>query len=232
MSKSRTKLVLNDFGYFKIYQPKYGYHFSSEPFVLTCDLEFSQPKVFVDFGSGCGIMAVILALKNPGSFVYAVERSEDYLEIIEKNFIMNGIKNAKAVKSEKDIPANSIDFFLSNPPYFVPERYRVSQKYKLEKFEIESIDSIVKMAKRVLVNKGVLRLSFHPTRMLELVEALKCNSFGLKSITAVHGSPKKSASFLVIEAKLASEDFVVFKPPVFLCEFNPVAECGKVTFEK
>ena len=226
------ELTLSDFGYFKVYQPKSGYHFSSEPFVLTCDLEFSHPKVFVDFGSGCGIIAVVLALKNPASFVYAVERCEDYLEVIEKNFIINGIKNAKAVKSERDVPTNSVDFFLSNPPYFITEKYRVSQRYRFEKFEVEPISSVVGIAKRVLVNKGVLRVSFHSTRILELVEALKFNSFGLKSITAVHGSPKKSASFLMVEAKLASHDFVIFKPPLFLDEFNPVAECGKAAFEK
>jgi len=224
------ELILNDFGYFKIYQPKSGYHFSSEPFVLTCDLKFAHSKVFVDFGSGCGIIAVILALKNPSSLVYAVEKNEDYLDIIEKNFTINNIKNAKVVKGGEDIPNNSTDIFLSNPPYFVSGRYRISQKYKLEKFEVEPVGSIVKVAKRVLKNKGILRVSFHPTRIFELFETLKLNSFGIKSVIAVHGNSQKSASFLIVEAKLASQDFVVFKPPIFLDDFDPLAGSGKVTF--
>ncbi len=225
-------VVLNDFEYFKIYQPKSGYHFSSEPFVLTCNFELYKSKVFVDFGSGCGVIAVILALKNPHSFIYAIERNKDYLEIIDTNFKVNGIKNAKVVESEADIPTNSVDFFLSNPPYFVSERHRVSLKYKLEKFEAEPVGSLVGVAKRVLLNKGTFKVTFHPTRVLELIEALKLNNFGLKTVIPVYGNLRKDASFLVVESKLATHDFVVFKPPVFLDKFNPLDGCWKEVFEK
>ncbi len=213
-------LVLNDFGTLKIYQPKEGYHFSSEPFVLSKDLVFKTPKRIVDFGSGCGIIAVIVSLNNPKSTVYAIEKNKDLRKIIEKNIKLNGIKNVEVLPSTDALETNSIDYFITNPPYFKIGSYRPSKKFFEEKFETESLDKIIGYAKRILKNKGTIRLSFHPSRFMELIQTLKDTSFGIKTIQPVYGKLNKKASFIVVEASLSSPSHVEFNPPLILDNYT------------
>ncbi len=214
------ELLLHDFGHFKIYQPKDGYHFSYEPFILTMNLKSKSNKKIIDFGSGCGVIAVIVALQNPKSFVYAIEKYEKYIDIIKKNFRVNNIKNAKVLKQIDDIQINSIDYFITNPPYFTKDKFRPSKKYFNERFENEDLSQIILYAKRLLKNKGVLKLTFHPNRFIELVEILKINNFGIKTIQPAYGNVHKKASFVLVEARLASPSHVEFKPPVILDSYT------------
>ncbi len=209
-------VVLNDFGSFKVYQPSKGYHFSFEPFVLSRDLKFKAPKRIIDFGSGCGIIAIILSLNNPNSAVYAIEKNKDLREIIEKNIELNGIRNVKVLSSTDVLETNSIDYFITNPPYFKLGSFRPSKNFFEEKFETESLDKIVGYARKILKNKGTIRLSFHPSRFMELIQVLKNNNFGIKTILPAYGKLNKKASFVVVEASLSSPSHVEFKPPVIL----------------
>ena len=213
-------VVLNDFGSFRVYQPQKGYHFSFEPFVLSKNLIFKAPKKVVDFGSGCGIIAVIVSLNNPNATVYAIERNENLRKIIEENVKLNDIKNIKVLSSTDVLETNSVDYFITNPPYFKLGSYRPSKNFFEEKFETESLDSIIKHAKRILKNKGIIRLSFHPSRFTELIQTLKDNSFGIKTIQPAYGKLNKKASFVVIEASLSSPSHVEFKPPIILDSYT------------
>ncbi|WP_025270110.1 tRNA1(Val) (adenine(37)-N6)-methyltransferase [Hippea sp. KM1] len=215
------ELTLNRFKGFDIYQPKYGYRFSAEPFVLTNGLEFKTPKKVVDFGSGCGIIAIITALKNPDSFIYAIEKNPEYIKIIEKNLRINNISNVVVLEDAKSIPPNTIDYFISNPPYFKKGKFRPSVKYPNEKFETGGSNMFVAEARRLLKNKGTLRFTFHPSALVELVYTLNSNNFGLKAIQPVYGKLSKDSPFILIEAKLASKDYIEFKPPIVLKELEP-----------
>ena len=209
-------VVLNAFDNFKVYQPNKGYHFSFEPFVLSKNLVFKAPKKIVDFGSGCGIIAIIISLNNPNSTVYAIEKNEDLREIIEENIKLNGIENIKVLSSIDMLEINSIDYFITNPPYFRIGSYRPSKNFFEEKFESDSLDKIIRHAKRVLKNKGTVKLSFHPSRFIELIQVLNDNNFGIKIIQPVYGNIDKKASFIIVEANLSSISHVEFKPPVIL----------------
>ncbi len=209
------ELELHQFKTFKIYQPKDGYRFAAEPFVLTYSLKGFKSKVFVDFGSGCGIIAILLAKNNPESKIIAIEKNQKMIEVIKKNIQINGTSNISISKIE-DISTNSVDFFITNPPYFTKEAYRIS-KFTEEKFEEDGfLNFMIRSARRVLKNKGILKVSYHPTRLIELLETLKDNKFGTKSILPVYGNDKSKASFLVIDAMLSGKDYVEFLSPLFL----------------
>ncbi|AEA33950.1 tRNA1(Val) (adenine(37)-N6)-methyltransferase [Hippea maritima] len=213
-------LILTKFKGFEILQPRYGYHFSAEPFVLTQNLEFKIPKRIVDFGSGCGIISVIVALKNPNSFIYAIEKNSKYIDIIKKNFKINKINNAIVLRDDREIETNSIDYFISNPPYFMEGKFRLSKKYLNEKFESYGGEKqFILYAKRLLKSKGTLRFTFHSTRLIEIIDTLRFNKFGIKTIQPVYGNLNKKSPFVLVEAKFASPDYVEIKPPIVLSQF-------------
>ena len=78
------------------------------------------PVVF-DLCSGSGCVAISVAKFCPDATVYAVEKSDIAFEYLEKNIILNGVNNVKAVKGDifdKELLWGiSPDLILSNPPY-------------------------------------------------------------------------------------------------------------------
>ena len=208
--------VLNDL---KIYQPKNGYRFSLEPFVLTNNIDLSK-NVIVDFGSGCGIISILLAKRIRECKIYAVETNDDMVSIMKKNISLNDIKNVEIVKDLADIETNSVDLIVSNPPYFLDRHYRESKKFFQEKFETKSLYDLLKDIRRVVRNKGILRLSYHPTRAVQLINTLDSLNFGVKSITPVYGNKNKKASFIIIDSKFNAKHYTVFENAIYLEDFS------------
>ncbi len=204
----------------RIYQPKNGYRFSQEPFVLMKNLELKDRCVFLDYGSGCGIISVLAAKINGNCFVYSLESNKEMRQIVEKNLRLNNLNNISVIDKPDKLKTNSVDIVVSNPPYFLEGSYRKSTKFFNEKFESESLDEMLIDVRRVLKNKGVLKISYHPTRLVELLGKLDSYGFGVKYITPVYGNRKKEASFIIVESKFGTKNYTIVKKAIYLGEFQ------------
>jgi len=203
-----------------IYQPKNGYRFSQEPFVLMKNVELRDGYVFLDYGSGCGIISVLAAKVNGNCLVYSLESNSELKQIIEKNRRLNNLSNLSIIDKTDKLQTNSVDMVVSNPPYFLEGSYRKSSKFFNEKFESVSLVEMLRDIRRVLKNKGILKMSYHPTRLVELLCKLENFGFGVKYITPVYGNKKKEASFLIVESKLGTKNHTVVKKAIYLEDFQ------------
>ncbi len=195
------ELELCDFNSIQIYQPKHGYRFSFEPFILT-DIQIPKHiKIGADIGSGCGIIAILLSKKFYLDKIYAVENNINYIKIIKKNIQQNDIKNIEIIDSIEKIPDNYLDLVISNPPYYTKSAFRLSKKYEFQKFETLPIEQIFKIVASKIKNNGLFRLSFHSTRLFEICSQLFNNRMGIKSIQPIYGAKNKIAKTCIIESK-------------------------------
>ena len=211
------ELQLHVFNSFKIYQPKYGYHFSMEPFILTKDIEhYNNLKNIVDFGSGSGILSILLSkLLDKKTKIYAIESNKNMAEIIEKNIELNSLRNIEVLQNITEIEKNSVDLIISNPPYF-NSNYRPSKKFYSEKFEKEGFGHCLSLFRGIIKNKGILKISYHPTRMFEVMQKISNNGFGIKNICPVYGNHKNSASFVIIESKFGAKNYIECRKAIYL----------------
>ena len=211
------ELQLHVFNSFKIYQPKYGYHFSMEPFILTKDIgRYNNLKNIVDFGSGSGIISILLSkFLDKKTKIYAIESNKNMAEIIEKNIELNSLHNIEVLQNITEIDKNSVDLIISNPPYF-NSNYRPSKKFYSEKFEKEGFEHCLSSFKGIIKNKGILKISYHPTRMFEVMQKINNNGFGIKNICPVYGNRKNSASFVIIESKFGAKNYIECRKAIYL----------------
>jgi len=199
-----------------IYQPKSGYRFSLEPFILSKDIDIKDNQCVVDFGSGCGIISVLIGKINPRCKIYAVENNDDMSNIIRKNIALHNLDNVIVVKTLEEIKTNEVDIVISNPPYFTKDSYRSSKKFFSEKFETQSIKEILLSIRRIIKNKGLLRLSYHPTRIIDLIKILDGLGFGIKSIKPIYGSMNSKASFVILDSKFNTKSYTIIEKAVYL----------------
>ncbi len=206
------ELHITRIGSLELIQPKYGYRFSLEPFVLADNAKLKRNDNVVDFGSGCGIIAILIARENPLANVVAVEASDEMRKIIKENCKLNGVSNVTVIESLTSVQTNSVDMLITNPPYFKEGFYRPSPRYKLEKFESIPLKGMLSEFKRILKNRSILRISYHPTRLVELIVELDRHGFGIKTITPAFGNPNRPAQFVVVEAMLAGKHHTKINP--------------------
>lgn len=87
--------------------------------VLEYSKQFMKENLSIlDLGCGSGIIGLTLKQKLPNSTVTMVDISEKALEITRKNALNLGL-DVKVIKSDwfKDIPLQTYDIIVSNPPY-------------------------------------------------------------------------------------------------------------------
>lgn len=102
---------------------------------------FDIPKSILDIGTGSGSIAVSLAKKLTGSKVYALDVSEEALEIAKGNGILNGV-DVVMIKTDilkKDLwptlfKNQKFDIIVSNPPY-VLETEKLKMKANVLNYE-------------------------------------------------------------------------------------------------
>ncbi|MGB9755282.1 MAG: methyltransferase [Desulfurella sp.] len=214
------ELELCDFKTIKVYQPKVGYRFSFEPFFLA-NLDIQKHcKVAADIGSGCGIISILLAKKTSIEKIYAVENNLEYIDILNENIRINNVNNIFVTHSIENLPNNFLDLVISNPPYYTKSSFRLSKKYETQKFESIPLLEIIKNVRRKIKHNATLRLSFHTTRLFELLNILDTNKFGVKTIQLVYGNKNKISKVCIVEAKYNSKTYITIEKPIFLEEYK------------
>jgi release factor glutamine methyltransferase len=96
--------------------------------VVNYSKGINRPFRILDIGTGSGCIAITLKLELPYAEVYATDISEDALSIarrngrllkVDVNFVFHDIL-------KQEIPCNSLDIIVSNPPYV-----RMSEKVSM-----------------------------------------------------------------------------------------------------
>jgi release factor glutamine methyltransferase len=108
----------------------------------TLEKQCDQPTHILDFGTGSGVIASLLALKFPKALVVAVDRSMAALRVAQKNFNRHDLADrvvpicgswGQAIKHGK------WDLLVSNPPYVAHEAMHGLQ-LEVQKEPVSALD--------------------------------------------------------------------------------------------
>jgi len=79
-------------------------------------LEGGEAQTFLDVGTGCGVMALLLArlgLKGKG-----IDVMPEAIELARRSAKESGMSTVFQVMDARELPRNTVDLVLCNPPYF------------------------------------------------------------------------------------------------------------------
>lgn len=84
-----------------------------------------SPLTILDIGAGSGCISIALAKAFPDSKIYAVDISDQALQLIKENIKHNQTPNVFILKSDlfAQLPKIQFDLIVSNPPYIAPEEW-------------------------------------------------------------------------------------------------------------
>ena len=197
-----------------------AYSFGIDSILLGNFANMKKNRTLLDIGSGNGILAMMANDLYNLKKVYAVEIQKTKTDILEINLKLNDIQNIEIINknlSDVDFRENSLDYIITNPPY-----YKINQniKNKKEKFLISrqelylNLDNIFNFANKTLKDKGKLFMIHKPERMVEIFT--KAGNIKPKRIQFVSSTFDTKPQFILIEFVKNAKDGIKIEDPIII----------------
>ncbi|MCB0478012.1 MAG: methyltransferase [Crocinitomicaceae bacterium] len=132
----------------------------TDAMILGAVAVHDQPKFILDIGTGCGILALMMAQKYPNSKIYAIDIDEESTDQALANFMRSNFRNLSSIRiSLQDFAretAQKFDLIVSNPPFFQDDLKSDSEKKNLARHNDNlSFEELISDAKNLLSDSGV-----------------------------------------------------------------------------
>lgn len=176
-----------------------------------------------DLGSGAGLLGTLLLARDGTLTVENVELSAPAMALAKKTFAENGWAG-KASFHEGDLrdtailpKAGSIDYAISNPPYF-PAGSGASAKGDARRTAREetscTLDDVCAAAQRVLHWGGRFALVHRAERLTDVLCSLRAHGIEPKRLRFLAKSAASAPSLLLVEGKRGGKSGLVIEPPL------------------
>lgn len=208
-----------------IEQDEEGYRYSNEPFQLA---DFILPPAggrVLDIGTGCGIIPILLAVREPRLEITAVEIQKPLYDTAVNNVARNGLSGTiKVVFGDFTALAPTLgtfDVIISNPPYrkinsgrINPNRVKAVARHELAL----TLPALAECSFPLLKPGGRIALSYPTHRLEETQRLLRLNRMNPRRLRLVYGYRGGKAKFFVIEAVRGQTDGNIAEES--LCVYN------------
>ena len=190
----------------KIYQFTEGFSFGTDAVLLSGFIQPRKNSIGVEFGTGTGIIPLLLSMHKEFQKIYALEIQPDYADLARENLEMNGFSHKVEViegdlKDAKKLLPFYADFVFSNPPYMRKETGKVNdcEKKRIARHEIHcDIRDICRSAASLLQDKGDFYCVYRLARMAELLDAMREFALEPKNIIFVTPKPDSSPDLILV----------------------------------
>lgn len=189
-----------------IKQNKSGYRFSVDSVLLASHVKAAPGDKVLDIGTGCGIISLILAYRNPEIKIYGIEVQKSLADVAAVNVKNNGMEEQIEIiytdikNLKKDMLSGSPDIIVCNPPYRKTKSGRVNpdNQRAMARHEIMiSLPEIFESASRLMDISGKFIMIYPSERIADIIAHMRFSGIEPKYLRFIY-SKKNSESKLVI----------------------------------
>ena len=218
-------------GRLKLYQPAHGYRFSIDALLLAAFARDRCSGAVADFGTGCGVLPVLLARRESVVRMLGVEIQDELAELARCNTALNGC-GGKVSILHGDVrglqamgPAESFDAVVTNPPFYPAASGRinpVSQKAAARHELHGSLGDFAAACAYLLKQGGRCMVVYSASRLPDLLAAMRKKSLEPKTLRFVHARCDEPATMVLAEAVKGAGAEMSIEPPLVLYESQGV----------
>ena len=219
----------------RLIQKTSGFRFGMDAVLLAAFARVEERERVADFGTGTGILPLLLAGRGKGAHYDAFELQPDMAEMATRSVNLHGLTERIAVHNlpvqEADlvVPNGTLDAIVCNPPYGVPGTTLLNPDKALStaRHQTESgLTEWYRMAYRLLRGKGRFYMIYPAPRMLEAMSALSRARLEPKRFRLIYPYADRAANLVLIEAMKDAKPMLHPEPPLIVYEKN-----GEMTTE-
>ncbi len=214
-------------GGLRILQKENGFRFGMDAVLLADFVRLEERERAADFGTGTGILPLLLAGRGKGSHFDAFEIQPDMADMARRSVCLNGLTERITVhqleveKADEAVRPGTLDAIVCNPPYGVPGTTLInpSQTLSVARHQAEGgLKAWYCMAYRLLRGKGRFSMIYPAPRMLEAMTELSRARLEPKRFRLIYPSDSKAANLVLIEAMKDAKPMLHPEPPLIVYE--------------
>ncbi len=224
--KENEKAEDLQYGGLFVIQSKDEYRFTTDAVVLANFVRDLNGKICVEFGTGSGVIALLVAKKKRPRKLYALEIQPQLADMAARSVKLNGMEDVIDVicgdlKQVSSLVPCAADAVVCNPPY----RKRGSgerqeaENIALCRHEIAAtLEDVIKSAAEILKNKGSLYLVHQSSRLCEAVCTMNKYNLAVKEILPVCPKPERQPSVVLLRAVKNAASDCILRAPVYVTD--------------
>ena len=194
---------------FMLIQKKEGFRFGMDSVLLAHFAQIGPEDLVSDFGTGSGVLPLLLIGRGKGLSFECFEIQESSAEMAERTMRMNHLEDrvhiihGDASKAYEYLQPCSVDAVICNPPYGIPGAALSSpftSRAIARNQEADLLPGFLKSAFRILKGRGRLFTVYPAARMLHLMVQMQQAHLEPKRFQLVYPDEEKAANLVLIEA--------------------------------
>ena len=211
----------------RILQKTNGFRFGMDAVLLADFARVEARDRAADFGTGTGILPLLLAGRDRGAHIDALEIQPDMADMAMRSVRLNQlteritVHNVPVESADEVITPGSLDAIVCNPPYGIPGATLLNPEKALSTARHQTEDGLTawyRMAYRLLRGKGRFHMIYPAPRMLEAMMALSRARLEPKRFRLIYPYADKPANLVLIEAMKDAKPMLHPEPPLIVYE--------------
>lgn len=194
--------------------------------VLLSSFAGCQPdSKVVDFGTGTGVIPILLTAKTKASHIDALEIQEESADMAQRSVQLNGLTDKIKIiqgdiKEASDLLGKaSYDYVITNPPYMNndhglknPELPKAIARHEI----LCSLEDVIREGACVLKPGGHFIMVHRPFRLIEIITCLTRYKLEPKRMRFVHPFADKEPNMVLIDAVRGGNSMVKIESPLVI----------------
>ena len=209
----------------RIIQREDGFRFGTDAVLLADFATLHKGDRAADLGSGTGIIALLLAGRQPTAHLTAIEIQPDMADMARRSAALNGLEERLSVRcmdlreAPQRLGYNGYDVVVCNPPYSRrgtgPESSQDGRAIARHEVYCTAQD-VARAAYGLLRYGGRLAMVYPADRIAQILEACTQARMEPKRLRLVHHSAGRPPILLLLEAVREGKQGLVWLPPLVL----------------
>jgi len=219
----------------RILQKERGFRFGMDAVLLADFARVEARDRVADFGTGTGIIPLLLAGRGKSEHIAAFEIQPDMADLAERSVLLNGLSERISIhalpveEADTVVSPGTLDAIVCNPPYGQPGTTLLNPAQTLSIARHQTQDGLkawFAMAYRLLRGKGRMAIIYPAPRMFEAMRAMSAARLEPKRFRMIYPAANKPANLVLIEAMKDANPMLHPEPPLIVYE-----EDGSMTAE-
>lgn len=211
----------------RIAQPRHGYRFSLDPLLLADFAGVGKGDRVADLGTGCGVIPLLLARREPSATITGVEFLDCMARIAERNVRANDLSDRieivedDVIRLKARFAVSSFDLVVANPPYRKPDTGKISPRAGRDGARHETTATLadfLSAAKYLVKESGRICFIYHTCRLTELMAQAALQKLAVLRLRMVHGNTAAPARMFLVELMKGRTGELRVEPPLMVRE--------------
>jgi tRNA1Val (adenine37-N6)-methyltransferase len=227
MSSFTTDTFFN--GRIRVTQHRRGYRFSIDAVLLAYHAAPRPGEKVLDLGTGCGIIALIMACRQPDLKIFAVEVQTELAELAAANVHQNQLEGRIEVLSadlkliSQKMTAGPCDLIVTNPPYHRTGSGRINPNSQraVARHEIKAnLQDVLQAGRRILKTAGRFVTIYPAGRAADILSQMREAKVEPKMIRMIHSRWDTEAELILIEGMKGARPGLKVAAPLIIYDEN------------